>query len=68
MTTEKKSRVNADLDRHLKALLAEVMAKPKDDQEGASLTDKCKIIDRVLKWEQIKHHLQDGEWGSAFSE
>jgi len=68
MTTEKKSRVNADLDRHLKALLTEVMAKPKDGQEGPSLTDKMKVIDRVLKWEFVKHKLQDGDWGTAFNE
>ena len=68
MTTAPKTRVNSELDTVLNGLLKSVTAKPKDGEEKMSLTDKMKIIDRVLKWEAIKAKLNDGEWGAGFSE
>jgi hypothetical protein len=35
-----------------------------DDQ--ASLTDKCKVIDRAINIEKLKQKLSDDEWGSGF--
>jgi len=32
----------------------------------ASLTDKTKVLDRVLKLEQIKQKISDDEWGKGF--
>ena len=62
----KNSRINAELDEILKKLLKDVTEKPKDGEPLFSLTDKMKVIDRVLKWEAIKAKLNDGEWGSGF--
>ena len=67
----KSSRVNDDLDRVLKDLLKEVTKKypvGADMTLAPSLTDKMKVIDRVLKWEAIKGKLNDGEWGSGFGD
>lgn len=69
-TSEKKSKVNAELDEYLKQLLKEVMRKPKageDPEKMPTLTDKMKVVDRILKWEAIKGKLNDGDWGSGFS-
>jgi hypothetical protein len=35
-----------------------------DDQ--ASLTDKCKVIDRMVNIEKLKQKISDDEWGSGF--
>jgi hypothetical protein len=67
----KKSTINPELDKYLKQLLEEVMRKPKagdDPEKLPSLTDKMKVIDRVLKWEAVKGKLNDGDWGAGFSE
>lgn len=71
MADEKKSKVNPELDKYLSELLKEVMRKVKADDDPAkvpSLTDKMKVIDRVLKWEAIKGKLNDGDWGSGFED
>lgn len=31
----------------------------------ATLTDKCKVIDRVINVEKIKQKISDEEWGSG---
>ena len=67
----KKSTINPELDKYLKQLLEEVMRKPKagdDPEKMPSLTDKMKVIDRVLKWEAVKGKLNDGDWGQGFAE
>ena len=67
----KKSSINPELDRYLKQLLEDVMRKPKAGEDEAkipSLTDRMKVIDRVIKWEAIKAKLNDGDWGAGFDE
>ena len=32
----------------------------------ASLTDKCKVIDRMVNIEKLKQKISDDEWGSGF--
>jgi hypothetical protein len=32
----------------------------------ASLTDKCKVIDRAINIEKLKQKISDDEWGSGF--
>ena len=67
----KKSTINPELDKYLKQLLEDVMKKPKagaDPKDVPSLTDKMKVIDRVLKWEAVKGKLNDGDWGAGFDE
>lgn len=67
--SEEQSRVNKELDKFLKDLLKEVMRKYAPDSPNApSLTDKMKVVDRVLKWEAIKGKLNDAAWGSGFSD
>ena len=34
--------------------------------EQASLTDKCKVIDRMVNIEKLKQKISDDEWGSGF--
>jgi len=68
VTEAKKSKVNPELDRHLSQLLKDVMKPHTPGTDGPSLTDKMKVIDRVLKWEAIKGKLNDGDWGSAFGD
>jgi len=41
--------------------LADVMADPM-----ASLTDKCKVLDRAINVEKLKQKISDDEWGSGF--
>ena len=53
--------VNPDLEDAVSQLLKEVMA-----DEKASLTDKCKVIDRSINIEKLKQKISDDEWGSGF--
>ena len=32
----------------------------------ASLTDKCKILDRAINIEKLKQKISDDEWGQGF--
>jgi len=60
MKTKSKG-VNPDLEEAVSELLKVVMA---DDM--ASLTDKCKVIDRAINIEKLKQKISDDEWGSGF--
>ena len=60
--SKKQKGINADLEKALNDLLKSVMADP-----TASLTDKCKVIDRVINIEKIKQKISDEEWGSGFA-
>jgi hypothetical protein len=68
MTNVTKSRVNTNLDKILEDMLKEVTKKTTNPEDKVSLTDKMKVIDRVLKWEAIKAKLNDGDWGAGFNE
>ncbi len=71
MTTPqtKTSKVNPDLDKYLSQLLKDVMkTHSAGDEKAPSLTDKMKVVDRVLKWEAIKGKLNDGDWGAGFND
>jgi hypothetical protein len=59
--TKKSKGLNPDLEDAVAVLLRQVMA---DDQ--ASLTDKCKVIDRMVNIEKLKQKISDDEWGSGF--
>lgn len=59
--TKKPKGINPVLEQELNKLLAQVCADPE-----ASLTDKMKVIDRVIKFEQVKLKVSDDEWGSGF--
>ena len=57
----KKSKgINSALEDSLSKLLEQVMSDP-----VATLTDKCKVIDRVINVEKIKQKISDDEWGSG---
>ena len=60
--SKKSKGINSDLENALNDLLKSVMADP-----TASLTDKCKVIDRVINIEKIKQKISDEEWGSGFA-
>lgn len=60
--SKKQKGINSDLESALNELLKSVMADP-----TASLTDKCKVIDRVINIEKIKQKISDDEWGSGFA-
>ena len=59
--TKKTKGLNPDLEDAVAKLLREVMA-----DETASLTDKCKVIDRMVNIEKLKQKISDDEWGSGF--
>jgi hypothetical protein len=59
--SKKNKGVNPDLEDAVSKLLQEVM-----QDEQASLTDKCKVIDRAINIEKLKQKLSDDEWGSGF--
>jgi hypothetical protein len=59
--SKKGKGVNPDLEDAVRQLLREVMA-----DEKASLTDKCKVIDRSINIEKLKQKISDDEWGSGF--
>jgi len=59
--TKKSKGINPELERAIEKLLKEVMADP-----SASLTDKCKVLDRSINVEKLKQKISDEEWGSGF--
>ena len=56
--SKKNKGVNPDLEDAVSKLLLQVM-----QDEQASLTDKCKVIDRAINIEKLKQKLSDDEWG-----
>jgi len=63
MSRKKDKGVNPALEAAVNKLLEEVMKDP-----TASLTDKCKVIDRSINIEKLKQKITDDEWGSGFAE
>lgn len=57
----KQKGINPDLEDSIALLLKQVMA-----DETASLTDKCKILDRAINVEKLKQKISDDEWGAGF--
>jgi hypothetical protein len=58
--SKKAKGINPVLERELDRLLKQVMTDP-----TSSLTDKCKIIDRVINVEKIKARMDDSSWGES---
>ena len=59
--SKKSKGVNPELESAIEKLLKEVMTDPM-----ASLTDKCKILDRAINIEKLKQRLSDDDWGAGF--
>lgn len=57
----KQKGINPDLEDSIAILLKQVMA-----DDTASLTDKCKVLDRAINVEKLKQKISDDEWGSGF--
>ena len=60
--SKKSKGLNPELETAVEKLLQQVMA-----DETASLTDKCKFIDRMVNIEKLKQKISDDEWGSGFA-
>jgi hypothetical protein len=60
--SKKSKGVNPDLEEAVSKLLKEVM-----NDDMASLTDKCKVIDRAVNIEKLKQKISDDEWGAGFA-
>jgi hypothetical protein len=58
---KKQKGLNPELETAIEKLLTDVMADPE-----ASLTDKCKVLDRAINVEKLKQKISDDEWGSGF--
>lgn len=58
---KKAKGLNPELEQAIYDLLKATM-----NDSTASLTDKTKVLDRVLKLEQIKQKIMDDEYGSGF--
>ena len=59
--SKKSKGVNPDLEAAVSKLLQQIM-----NDDMASLTDKCKVIDRAVNIEKLKQKISDDEWGSGF--
>jgi len=59
--SKKQKGLNPELEGAIEKLLADVMSDP-----TASLTDKCKVLDRAINVEKLKQKISDDEWGSGF--
>jgi hypothetical protein len=59
----KANGINPDIEKHLNKLMKETM-----NSQETSLTDKMKIIDRMLKLEQLKQKMADDGFGGGFNE
>lgn len=59
--SKKNKGFNPELEDAVNKLLNQVM-----EDETASLTDKCKVIDRAINIEKLKQKISDDEWGSGF--
>jgi hypothetical protein len=68
MATKSSSKVNPELEKLLAELLKEAKAKGSPEKPAMSLTDKMKIIDRVIKVEAIKAKMAEESYGSGFQE
>ncbi len=60
--SKKPKGLNPDLEEAVSKLLKEVM-----NDDMASLTDKCKVIDRAVNIEKLKQKISDDEWGAGFA-
>ena len=58
---KKQKGVNPELEKAIAQLLSEVMS-----DSTASLTDKCRVLDRSINVEKLKQKLSDDEWGAGF--
>lgn len=58
-----KKGIDPVLEKAIAKLLKDVMA-----DNGASLTDKCKAIDRSLKLEAIRLKVDNPDFGSGFND
>ena len=61
MSKPKDKALNPELEKYLNDMLKKSRSDP-----GMSLTDKMKIVDRVLKFEQLKAKMTDDGFGSGF--
>lgn len=57
----KQKGINPELESAIEKLLKAVMQDPM-----ASLTDKCKVLDRAINVEKLKQKISDDEWGAGF--
>ena len=59
--SKKSKGINPELERAIEKLIKDVM-----DDPTASLTDKCKILDRSINVEKLKQRVSDDSWGEGF--
>ena len=59
--SKRQKGLNPELEQAIYDLLKQTM-----NDSTASLTDKTKVLDRVLMLEQIKQKISDDEWGKGF--
>jgi hypothetical protein len=57
------NKVNPELERFVSELL-----KQEATSKDMTLEDKLKVLDRVMKLEQLKAKISDGEFGSGFDD
>lgn len=62
-----KKEVDAKLVKAIQDLLDDVMKSPKDGEaQKYSLTDKCKVLDRMMKIEAMRLGVSEDDSGSFF--
>ena len=58
-----KPGLSPELEKAIAMLLKKTMSDPE-----ATLTDKCKVVDRALKLEALKQKIPDEQFGRGFFE
>lgn len=61
MAKTKPKGISPELEAAIAKMLKDVMADPE-----ASLTDKCKVVDRALNLEKVKQKDDASDWGAGF--
>lgn len=62
--SRKKQGAKGGLNPELENAISELLIKVMNDPE-ASLTDRCKVIDRALNLEKIKQKIDGDDWGAG---
>ena len=55
--------INAELEKALTQMLKDVM-----EDASSTITDKCRVADRLLKLEMLRAKMDESAWGSAFAD
>lgn len=65
---KRQSTIGKAIEKELKSQLREMNSKDENGKARHGLVDRCRVLDRALKWEAIQAKLGDAGFGGAFSD